>query len=85
LIAESAAGQRPAGTEAVQTQALSLRGEGGSFPHQGKHGDLPAGVKAAQRLNHTEGNEILTVPVAQDQQTGGHAMADTIHSWEFAP
>ena len=42
-----------------------------------------------QGFQNPQGDQVLAVAVAQDQQTArwrrGHAMADTIRCWEFAP
>jgi hypothetical protein len=85
LVAEAAAGQPLAGADALQGAGGFGRCKALPFPHQGQHTHLKGSVPLLQGLDHLERDEIFPMPVAQDQQTGGHAVADTIRFREFAP
>ena len=85
LVAEAAAGQGAAGAVALQ-QPLALGGvKGGADAHQGHHQQLQTGLARLEGPHHLQGDQIFPMAVAQDQESVGHAMADTIGSWEFAP
>ena len=85
LVAEAAAGQGAAGAVALQ-QPLAFGGvKGGAHAHQWHHQQLQTGLARLEGPHHLQGDQIFPMAVAQDQESVGHAMADTIRSWEFAP
>ena len=86
LVAEAAAGQRKLRADPPQLSGRFGTGEGLAHPHQGQHLHLQARDLLPEGLDQPQGDQILPMAVAQNQQTGGgHAMADTIRCGEFAP